>query len=264
MAKMTLLDIVSEILSDMTSDPVNSISDTFESQQVAKVVKRTYFNLFNERVWPHTGQLFKLTGSSDSSKPTHMRIEDDVDSIDWVKYDCRSVGEASSRPTTISYMRPEEFIDYVLARDTSDTNVETVIDYRGTPLFVINNSAPSYWTTFDDEWLVFDSYDSDADSTLKPSKTQVFGYVQPAWEHEDDFVPDMPVKAFSLLVAEAKSQSFIKFKEVFSQKDEQAATRQRGWLSREKRRANPGTKYPDYGRGAPGSSKKRRGNQFTG
>lgn len=265
MAKMTLLDIVTEILSDMTSDPVNSISDTFEAQQVAKIVRRTYFNLYNEKVWPHTGQLFQLTSSGDSTRPTHMRIEDDVSSIEWVKYECRKLGDTKANPQTIRYMRPEEFIDYVLSRDTSADNVETIIDYRGTPLFILNDHAPTYWTTFDDENLVFDSYDQEVDDTLKTSKTQVFGYAEPVWRMENTFVPDMPSKAFSLLVAEAKSQAFIKLKEVFSQKDEQAATRQRGWLSREKRRANPGTKYPDYGRPSPSVSKGRyRNNQFTG
>lgn len=264
MARMTLLDIVSEILSDMTSDPVNSISDTFESQQVAKIVKRTYFNLLNERVWPHTGQLFRLTSSGDSSRPTHMLIEDDVASIEWVKYDIKELGKPTQYET-IRYMRPEEFIDYVMTRDPTKDNVETVIDYHGTPLFILNDEAPTYWTTFDDEHLVFDSYDTEVDDTLKQSKTQVFGYVEPAWSMEDSFVPVMPSKAFSLLVAEAKSQSFLKLKEVFSQKDEQAATRQRGWLSREKRRANPGTKYPDYGRPVASVSKGRyRNNQFTG
>lgn len=265
MAKMTLLDIVSEILSDMTSDPVNSISDTFESEQVAKIVRRTYFNLFNERVWPHTGRLFKLTSSADGNRPTHMIMEDNIESIEWVKYDCTKAGETSRTYNTVSYMRPEEFIEYVMARDTDDDNVDVVIDYNGTPLFVINNHYPTYWTTFDDEHLVFDSYDKGADSTLQTSKTQVFGYLEPKWEMEDEFVPDMPAKVFTLLVAEAKSQAFLKLKEVFSQKDEQAATRQRGWLSREKRRANPGTQYPDYGRKGPGGSPKRyRNNQYTG
>ncbi len=265
MAKLTLLEIVQEILSDMTSDPVNSISDTFESEQVAKIVRRTYFNLFNERVWPHTGQLFKLTSSADNSRPTHMRMEDDVSSILWVKYDCSRVTDTKRVINNVGYMRPEDFIDYVMARDTSKDNVSTVIDYNGTPLFILTDEAPTCWTTFDEEHLVFDSFDMEVDSTLQHSKTQVFGYVEPAWQMLDGFVPDMPNKAFSLLVAEAKSQAFIKLKEVFSQKDEQAATRQRGWLSREKHRANAGTKYPDYGKPSAGTYKRRYKNgNYTG
>lgn len=263
MAKMTLLDIVAEILSDMTSDPVNSISDTFESEQVAKIVRRTYFNMFDERVWPHTGQLLRLTSSADSNKPTHMRIEDDVDNLVWVKYDI-ATGTNAPNYRDVTYMAPDQFIDYVMARQGDADNVTTVIDYRGVPLFVINNMAPTYYTSFDDEHLIFDSYVSSEESTLQHSKTQAFGYVQPEWRMENTFVPDMPNKAFGLLVAEAKSQAFLKLKEVFSQKDEQTATRQRGWLSREKRRTEGGIRYPDYGRKSPGYGRKYKNNQFTG
>lgn len=266
--KLPLLDIVNDVLSDMTSDPVNSISDTFESQQVAKLVRSTYFDLYNERVWPTAGKLFKLTASADAAKPTHMRMEEDVASIEWVKYNCRRLSETRENYVTIRYMRPEDFIEYVMSRDTSDTNITVCIDYNGTPLFIRNNEAPTYFTTFDDEHLVFDSYDSEVDDTLMTSKTQVFGFTEPTFTLSDTFIPDLPSKAFSLLVNEVKSRAFIKLKEVFSQKDEQSATRQRGWLSREKRRVNGGIKYPNYGRNAPAGGRYSRAgyrnNNFTG
>lgn len=266
--KLPLLDIVNDVLSDMTSDPVNSISDTFESQQVAKLVRSTFIDLHNERVWPHTGSLFKLTASADSTKPTHMRMEDDVDSIEWVKYNCTGLGETKLDYRTIVYKRPEDFIDLVMSRNTDDPNVDVVIDYHGTPLFILTNEAPTYYTSFDDKYLVFDSYDSAVDDTMVSSKTQVFGFKAPSFTMEDSFVPDMPSKAFSLLVNEVKSRAFIKLKEVFSQKDEQASVRQRGWLSREKRRINGGIKYPDYGRKSTSNGRYSRAgyrnNQFTG
>lgn len=268
MAKLTLLDIVNDVLSDMTSDPVNSISDTFESQQVAKLVRSTYYDLYNERVWPTTGKLFKLTASADSTKPTHMRMEENVSSIEWVKYNCRKFGDNRENYLTIQYMRPEDFIEYVMARDTSDSRVTVFMDYNGTPLFIKNDESPTYFTTFDDKHLVFDSWDSKVSDTLVSSKTQVFGYTEPTFTLEDSFVPDLPAKAFSLLVNEVKSRASLKLKEVFSQKDEQSAVRQRSWLSREKRRINGGIKYPDYGRNAPAGGRYSRAgyrnNQFTG
>ena len=41
--KMTLLDITQSILSAMDSDYANSIGDTVEAEQVATIVKETYY-----------------------------------------------------------------------------------------------------------------------------------------------------------------------------------------------------------------------------
>ena len=44
MAKMTVLEMVQDILNDMDSDEVNSINDTIEAQQVANTVRTVYAN----------------------------------------------------------------------------------------------------------------------------------------------------------------------------------------------------------------------------
>lgn len=268
MAKQSLLEIVQEILSDMTSDPVNSINDTVEAMQVATIVKRTFLNLTTDRIWPSRKKLFRLTSSADADKPTHMRIEDDVVEVDWVKYDVREAVGDSPDYRDVPYVYPEVFLQRVMARDADDSNVRTITDYDGTKLFILDDHSPSYFTSFDDKHLVFDSFDSSVDSILQHSKTQVFGVAEPTWEMEDGFIPDMPSKFFPYLVNEAKSTSFIKLKEVFSQKDEQNSIRQKSWLSRNKNRIDGGTRYPDYGRKAPGKyGRSRRGynnNHFTG
>lgn len=251
MAKMALLDIVQEILSDMNSDNVNSISDTIEATQVANIVRRTFYNLYNDRVWPHTGSLLKLDSSADSARPTHMILPENTIHIDWVKYDVRKLVGDAIKYRDIEYKCPEDFLTYVMSRDADKTNMEVVMDYNGTPLIIQNDAEPSYYTTFDDEHLVFDSYNSSVDSILQSSKTQVFGETEPEFIMSDTFVPDIPAKAFPYFVSEAKSVAFIKIKEVFSQKDEQTATRQKSWLSREKRRVGGGVKYPNYGRRRP-------------
>lgn len=248
MAKRTLLDIVQEILSDMNSDPVNSIGDTPEAQQVAVMVRRTFENLYNDRIWPRQGRLMELEAMSDHTRPSHMKLPESVIEIVWVKYDARrSEGDQLSY-TDIPYMDPEEFILHVMSRNSLSANVETVMDVHGTPLLIYNDRAPSYYTSFDDEHLVFDSYDSNMDSTLRASKTQVFGYQEPEWIHEDNFVPQIPTKAFPYFINEAKAVCFLKIKEVFSQKDEQASNRQKAWLSRRKRHTGNGIRYPNYGR----------------
>lgn len=248
MAKLTLLEIVQDILAEMKSDGVNSLGDTEEATIVAGIVRNTYFEIVNNRLWPTQSSLFRLTASTDSDRPTHMRIEDDVGELEWVKYDVRKNASDPIRYRDIQYKSPSDFLDYVMQRDASKDNVLTVFDYHGTPLLITTDQPPAYWTAFDDTYLVFDSYDRNVDSTLQNSKTQVYGTREPSFLLEDDFVPDLPAKAFPYLLAEAKSTCMLNIKEVFSQKTEQSASRQRGYLSRHKRRLEGGIKYPHYGR----------------
>ena len=248
MAKQTLLDITQEILSDMNSDSVNSISDTIEAQQVVQIIKRTFTNLYNDRKWPHNFQLMKINSLSDSARPTHLKLPENVIEIEWVKYDIRQTEDAPLKYRDLIYMEPKDFVTHVMNRDSTKDYAETVIDIHGVPLVIYNNAMPTYYTSFDDEHLVLDSYDSSVDSVIQQSKTQVFGDIEPVFTLADDFVPDIPAKAFPYFVNEAKSTCFLKIKEVFSQKDEQNSNRQKAWLSRRKRHVANGTKYPNYGR----------------
>lgn len=251
MAKQTLLDIVQEILSDMNSDNVNSISDTLESMQVAQIVRRTWINLYNDRIWPHTASMLKIHSSADSSKPTHMFLPESLIHLDWVKYDVTDDPTKPKNYRELKYLAPKDFVDFCLTRDTTKSNVTVVMDYSGTPLFLRNDLMPTYYTTFDDEHIVMDSWDQTVDSILQHSKTQAYGISEPAFLLEDAFVPDCPAKAFPYFVNEAKSTCFLKVKEVFSQKDEQNSNRQKAWLAKEKHRVNGGIKYPNYGRKRP-------------
>ena len=128
MAKMTLLDIVQEILSDMTSDNVNSISDTIEATQVANIVRRTFYNLFNDRIWPHQAKLIRLNSSADSTRPTHMIMDENVINIEWVKYDIRAESGDPIKYRTIDYKTPSDFLDWVMQRDASKANMQVVMD----------------------------------------------------------------------------------------------------------------------------------------
>jgi hypothetical protein len=250
MARMSLLEIVQDILSDMNSDNVNSIDDTIEAGQVARMVRSTFMNLYNDRVWPRNAQAFRLTSMADSAKPTHMRMEDEVTEVLWIKYNIAALPTDPIKYRDITYKTPEEFLDLVMARDASLDYAETVIDYNGTPLIIYNNVAPTYYTSFDDEHLVFDSYDNTMDSVLQHSKTQAFGYVEPEFQMVDTFVPQIPAKATPYFLSECKSVCHLKIKEVFSQKDEQNSNRQKSWLSRRKSRIadKNRTRYPNYGR----------------
>ena len=250
--KMNLLEIVQNILNAMDSDEVNTITETIESDQVAKIVQDTYYELISRRDWPHLKELFQLNASGDSSKPTHMSMPDTIQEVRDINYNKRKSGDTKDKYETVSFMWPEDFLDYVNSRDSSASNITVVTDYTGVKLNIRNDAAPQYWTSFDDDNLVFDSYDSGVDSTLQASKTQCFGLREPTWTNSDTFIPDLPTDAFALLVAEAKSVAQFQVRQFQDQKAEQQAQRQRFRMSQKSWRAHKQDRYPNYGRRAIG------------
>jgi hypothetical protein len=247
MAKLTLLDLTQRILNDMNGDEVNSISDTLESQQVAQVVRDTFDEIIASRSWPHLNRLITLTPHG-SSRPTHMDTGETWVYMDFIKYNVRTQTATKDDFDDIFYMDPKEFLDLLNQRDSSSTDVDTITDPTGVSLYIVNNDRPRFWTTFDDEVIVFDSYDSQVETNLQASKTQCYGNVEPTWSHTDTAVPDLPAKAFPYLLAEAKSVAFNALMQVGNQKAEQQSRRQRVWHAREKWRNGQGMQFPDYGR----------------
>lgn len=239
--------MVQSILNDMTSDNVNSISDTEESEQVASTIKDTYFNLLNtlDKI-PEHKELVQLEALSDSARPNYLKIPDNVTGIDWVKYNVST--DSVKRYTTIDFLEPAEFLDRIYQRNSDATNVQSVTDISGVELLIINDKKPEWYTSFDDEYLVFDSFDSSVDSTLQESKSLSFALVEPTWTTSDTFVPDLDSNLFPLLLAEAKSLCFVNDKDIANPKIEQIARSQKVSLQNNKKRTRDRFSYPNFGR----------------
>lgn len=209
MAKLTLLDMVQNILSALDSDPVDSIDETVEAVQVAEIVKESYFELLSQRDWPFLFSLGALTALGDVNNPTKMKIPDNWNKIKWIKYNKKEV----------QWVDPETFNDIISNR----VEQAGVINSAG---YVINQD-PQYWTSYDDTYIVFDGYNSSVDNTLQASKSVVYGTQQATWTHIDTFIPNIPEKFFPTLLAEAKSQAFVNLKQQSNAREERKATRGR-------------------------------------
>ena len=248
MTKRTLLDMVQEILSDIDSDEVESIDDTVESEQIVSILKSTYYAMMNNRDWPHLRRSIQISSLGDTAKPTHMKIQDGVKELCFLKYNKQKSGATKKDYGDITFLQPDHFLHKTNQEDSSSSDVLVVTDTGGIELLVRVDRAPTYCTSFDDEYIVFDSYDSAVDSTMQESKIQAVAYVIPAWSSADDFIPDLPENAFPALVEEAKSKAALRLAQKPDEKAEQEAGRQNRWLARRARRINGGIQYPNYGR----------------
>ena len=246
----TVLEIVQEILSDIDGDSVDTYNETVESEQVYTIVKSSYFNLMASRMWPHLRQGVQLTALGGTT-PTHLSIDTKVKELCFLNYDISTATDTRKRYQAMKYLSVDEFLHKTNQEDDSSSDVDVVTDTSGIDIMIRNDQAPQYFTSFNDEELVLDSYDSSIAAALVSTRVQAQAYIIPVWDAlsaGDAYVPDIPEEAMRVLIEGAKSAAALRLTQVPDQKAEQEAVRQQRWLSRKARRIEGGLAYPDYGR----------------
>lgn len=248
MAKSTLLAMTQDILISTNSDPVNSINDTPEALQVAQIIKTTYNNLISNRNWPQEKRTFALDNVSDTAKPNYLQLPVDVKELVSLFYDQKRTASGRKMLELTEYLSPEEFLHRANSLNEESATVTLVTDFGGATYPIRNDRAPKYWTSFDDEYIAFESYDSAVEVTVQNSNSQATGYLEKAFTFSDSFVPELPSEAFASLLAEAKAEAFFILRQEVNPRVEREAQRQRTWLSRKASVAAGGVRYPNYGR----------------
>lgn len=246
-AKMTLLEVVQDVMNDMDSDEVNSISDTVEATQIANICRSVYYDIITTVDLPEHMGLMTVTGLSDTSKPNYMDA-DSVTEIKELRYNVsETIGELEYK--SISYVPPDEFIQKIVSRDTTQAEVIIVQDpASGISLPILNNKMPDYFTSFDDRYLCFDSYDSSVENTLQTSKTMVLGVRLPSFTLSDSAVPDLDDTIFPYYLAEVKSRALSLLKGGPDPKVEQFARKHRYFQRNNRSKTGEMRVLNDYGR----------------
>lgn len=243
--RLTLLEIVQHILNKLNGDEVNSIGDTVESYQIALEVQASFYSMLDDIQWPFQYNLVALEASNDEDRPTHMRVPTSVDNFKWIRYRDGSV--TAPVYNEVKYLSPEEFLDYLSAR--IGNSYLSVQDYSGAYFPIITDRDPAYYTSFDDEYIVFDSYNSELDDTLQSSKVMAMGQTIPTFVMEDAAYPDIPTKYFPQLLAEATAACFFYQRQTASPVDERRARRSFVRHQNAMHRSQEADKQiPDFGR----------------
>lgn len=254
MAKDTLIEIVQDLLSDMDSDEVNSISDTVEADQVARIVRRVYRDMVEELDLPSNGDIITLEDAASVDLPTRLKLPVHTDLVEWIKY--ANIIQPDDEPLeklykNIRWKSPTDFINIVVSRSPSDTDNQVVAYSPESDILlpIRTNVAPNYWTSFDDEYIWFDSWDSTQTTTIVANHTLVFARTSTVFSLTDTFTPDLPANLFPYLYAKAKSLCFADIKQSPNQKAEQTENRLRIRTQSNKwRHRHTNNMGPNYGR----------------
>jgi hypothetical protein len=190
-----------------------------------------------------------MVSYSSSARPTHFSFPNRVKNIEFLDYNVsEAVGGVEYKRLT--YLEPDEFFGLSDNRNSLAANVVQVNDVQADSILLIRNDVmPEYYTSFDDENVVLDSYKASVDSTLTSAKTRAYGTKYPTFDaFSDSFIPDIDDVMFPYLLAEAKSTAMSLFKSGADPKIEQSARRQKVYVQNDMHKVNKGRPKNNYGR----------------
>jgi len=245
--KKTLLEIVQDILSDTDGEEVNSISDSIEAQQAATIVEHTFYDILSNRDVPEHTELMQFTAFADSDFPTHFEFPENTLSIGKVWYDTTANATAAAEYDAVEYLDNETFLELV---DSVASNYVLVFDANAASrLRIRNDRFPKYYTSFDDENIVMDSYHATYESTLTSARTRVMAKVSPVFNRTSDtYIPDIDQNMFPYLIAESRARFMDWYKGGASAKAEQWARRLKVGMQGNRLKTPQGNRRNHYGR----------------
>lgn len=251
MAKITLLQIVQDILSDADGDDVNSITDTVESDQCARVVRDVYLQMADLHDVEHFKTVKALDATS-ATTPNVMTRPEGLHSLEWVKYDKRLTAGAAQNFEYVDYMEPDDFMELVHGRSTDNSNVDAITLSTGIIIPIVNDRAPQYYTVMEpgSDELVFDSYDSALETNLQQSKSVTYGVLRPTLSLSDSSTMELPRHLETLVQREARAMYFDLYKDGVTREIDR--TRRRAEVRAQRHRNiiknTDNDNRPDYGR----------------
>jgi hypothetical protein len=252
MIQYSLLQLVQKVLSSIDGDEVNSISDTTESLQVVHCAEVVYNDLITRADLPEQYDIFNLTASGNTSLPIVMYRPDGYETVDWIKY--KKTVDTETIWTPLKPILFDEFLSRQDGLNPSDDGVDTLtLTSNGSTMEIryYNDRDPDWYTTFNDNTILFSSHNLSIDTTLQSVKTLCYGQRSDLFLSVDSFTPAFDSNVHQIWLHETKALVSAEVRQVPNNKAEAAA--RKGWIKLQdlKQAINTGSYYhrlPNYGR----------------
>lgn len=193
--KLTLLEIVQDMLTATDSENVTSVGHSEDAGMCVNIANREFERLISKFRWRHTRAFSKLEVTANLNE---MGLA--TNAIAIKPY---SVYYSDAR---VTWMDEDDFLAFTISRSTSETNVQDSNNIK-----IYNDRDPQYYTSFNDETLVFDAIPTGGG--LVKANTDCIVYTHPTSRLiSDGEYFDLPKQAFSALVQRCIARAVLEIK----------------------------------------------------
>ena len=224
MAKKTLLRIVQLIGERIGSDEIDAIDETIEVDEIVSILEMTYDEILDRRDWEflrdRTLRMKARLGGD--TKLFNLTIPSSVTKLQCVKY----IDDNGKFPE-LEYLDACAFIERLDGRNALEANVTEIANDDGVLLKIITDQPPTFYTSFDEDNLSFDAYDSTRGTGTQAVDSLILANVKPAMDFTDPAATfPIPERMQTLLINEAMATAGVALRQVQDPRAERIARRQ--------------------------------------
>lgn len=242
----TLLEVVQDMLYSIQGDQVSDINGTVEAIRCHYLARQVFLDsVANTSMAPEQNQIKQLEGVGEVDDPTKLSIPRIIDEILCLEYQ-----ESDGDYKELQFLEPHHFTAKCESYRGLD-NTKTVT-YGDINLVVRTDKHPKYWTTYDNQFVLFDSWQESVEASVVGTKTRCLVRLSgpELWNPSNDFVIPLSDDAMSTYLNECKDRAWSEIKQQPNPSVTRAARRERAKLHRNARVKKKvfTDLYPDYGR----------------
>ncbi len=249
MAKRTILQLVQELGEGIGSDEIDSLDETIEASEIASILKQTVDVIISRKRWEFLKDRVRQLDArvTTSTQLNTLTIPSDVTRVNCLKY--RNTENTRTEFTLIEYMQPCEFLEFVQARDSTDSNITAIANEDGVLINVITDAPPTRWTSFDEELITFDAYDAALGTGNLIVDSVIIADIVPVIDYTDASATlKLPERMESLVYNEALSTCNYRLRQTRDPKADRVALQQHRALREQEHITNKDEKEINHGR----------------
>ncbi len=247
MAKRTILQLVQDLGDGIGSDEIDTLAETVEVVKITAILSQTLKEVLDRKTWEFMKDKVRqlddrLPGSSQLNT---LLIPPDVTRIDCLKYKADN-----GKFYEVTYMQACDFIQLVQSRDAdTDDDVTAIINSDGVALNTYTNRVPQHWTSFDEETITFDAYNSDSGNGVLIADSVIIADVMPLTDFTDpDATLNLPERMETLIFNEALVTCNYRLRQTRDPRADRVARRQNVSLRENEHKTKKDKKVQRYGR----------------